>query len=358
MSHNFKESVAPKCPPGHVLRKSYTTKNGTFVPARCIIERGIFPKNMEGVEKVNKEKEAKAVKHLCNKIDCPQSCPKGQILREGYVRGAYVKKNGTKVEEIVVPPDCISDQGEPGKGPKLISIDPEDHILSDHGYKNVDKMSLKDRHSALLKTIRAVTKDYGKRQALIYVIKALTARATLTKKTSPDSSKAFTEDHIWASGLLQEWKEKHGDKDKDKKKGRIILLGPTQHLMAVHGYQNVVAIPVEKRHAILKKIYLDLVKLKGQADAYRNLIVELNARANLGMTKSPESAKIFKRDADWVSELYKDMKDKKGKKTGQVKLKESKGKLSLLKNDYNKKVKINKIKNSNKKLIQKIEKLA
>jgi len=323
MNHEFRESVTPRCPPGYILRKSYTTKNGTFVPARCIVERGIFPKNMQNENQKKMKNVEKNIKKMCKNKKCPVNCPKGEILREGYLRNAYTKEDGTHVNATLVAPECIKNRGAPGKGPQLIKIDDVDHILSDHGYSGVKDKSIKERRALLMKVIRAVAKDYGKRQAMIYVIKALTARATLTKTGSPESSKAFTEDHEWVSSLLADWKDKHVDEKKDKKKARLILLGPTDHILSTHGYQNISGLDVEKRHSILRKVLADLAKLKGEAEAYKTLIKELVARSNLGMTKSPEASKLMKRDADWVSELYAEFKGKRvsdKKKTGPIKL--------------------------------------
>lgn len=358
MSHKFKESVAPKCPPGYVLRRSFTTKDGTFVPARCIVERGIFPKNMQNANEAKKKEIEKKINKLCKENDCAKKCPKGQILREGYEREAYTKEDGTFVEATLVPPECIKNQGKPGKGPKLIQLSDVDHILSDHGYKDVKSMNEKKRHEVLMKVIRAVTRDYGKRQAMIYVIKALTARATLTKTGSPNSSKAFTEDHEWVSGLLKEWKEKHGDEKKDKKKARLILLGPTDHILSMHGYVNISGLSVEKRHKILKKVLKDMIGMKGEADAYKTLIKELVARSNLGMTKSPESSKFMKRDADWISELYSAWKEKHGNKKKHAKLalvEKKKGKLELVEKKKGQKIKLSPIKNTKPVLLEKIK---
>lgn len=360
MQHNFKESVAPKCPAGHVLRKAYTTKRGTYVPARCIVERGIFPQekitkeDIEEKKKVNRELE-----ELCRKEDCPKTCPKGQILRNGYRRSAYTRENGTFVEATLVAPECIKGQGAPGKGPKLITFNPVDHILSDHGYIHVKDMTEKQRHDALLKVIRAVGHDFGKRQSLIYVIKALTARATVTKKTSPESSKAFKDDQKWASELLKEWKEKHKDEEKEKKKMRLIMLGPTDHILSAHGYHNISGLRVTQRHKILLVVLKDLAYMKGDAEAYQTLIKELVARSNLGMTKSPESSKLMKEDADWVSGLYEEWKEKYGKKTGKMTLKNNKsnGKLKLAEDNKKKGVKLVLKTPRKSALIEKIEKL-
>ena len=361
MKHNFKESVAPRCPPGYTLRKSYTTKDGTFVPARCIVERGIFPRNMKKFDEEQQVKEQNTVKKYCRNRSCPTECPKGEILREGYVREAYTKKDGTRVNSTIVEPECIKNLGKPGKGPKLIDINPADHILSDHGYNNVKDLSVKERKDALMKVIRAVTKDYGRRQALIYVIKALTARSTLLRTGSPESSKVFKEDQEWVSGLLDDYKAKDTDK-KDKKQMRLILLSPTDHILSEHGYKNVSGLGVEKRHKILKKVVKDISKQIGEREAYGKLVKELTARATLGMTKSPEASKIFKMDANWMSELLKEWKDKhkddKGDKKGRrLKLKEVKLNVELVDKKKGQKLKLIQPKLENK-VARKLDKMS
>jgi len=319
MSHNFRESVAPECPPGYILRKSYTTNKGTYVPARCIEERGLYKKIPQNIEKIKKVENE--IKEVCKHENCPESCPKGEILRKGYKRGAYTRENGTYVHSTIVPPDCVKNQGKPGKGPKLIKINPVDHILSDQGYDKVKDLSLDERHRALKKVITVVGKYYGKRQALIYIIKALNARYILTKNTSPESSKVFKEDRNWASGLLKEWKEKHPGDKKDKKTARLVLLGPTTTFLAAEGYRSLSGLKVEERHEKLKKVLKKLVDLMGEKKAFLDIIRELNARAKMGMAKSQVSAKFLKDDADWLYGIYKEWKEKQAKKNNKKKSK-------------------------------------
>lgn len=332
MTHQFRESRQPRCPPGYVLRKAYTTKNGTYVPARCIIERGVLPKptndevkrNMNMMDKIEKE-----IKHVCNENECPKSCPKGQILKNGYKRNAYTKEDGTYVEATIVPPTCIEDIGKPGKGPKLIQFSKNDHILSNHGYIEIKDKTVDERHRILIKVIKALTRDYGHRAALGYVIKALNARSIVERTGSPESSKAMKEDQVWVSGLLKEWKEKHPDDKGTKKKMRLILLDD-DHFLSEHGYKEITSLKLEQRRRILRKVLKDLRDLNGDKEGFLKLIKLLNARANIGMTTSPESSKLFKEDADWVSGLYAEWKEKhpdaKNKKGARIKLVEEKKK--------------------------------
>lgn len=68
------------------------------------------------------------------------NCKKGEILREGYVRKSYTRKDGSRVKNTYVQPSCIQDRGKSGKGPKILpKPDPNIH-LRDYGY-SVDKNS-------------------------------------------------------------------------------------------------------------------------------------------------------------------------------------------------------------------------
>lgn len=61
-------------------------------------------------------------------------CKKGEILREGYTRKSYTRKDGSKVKSTYVSPSCVQDRGKPGKGPKTLpKPDPNVH-LRDYGY--------------------------------------------------------------------------------------------------------------------------------------------------------------------------------------------------------------------------------
>lgn len=93
------------------------------------------------------------------------SCPKGKIVRTGYVRKSYTRsspyggKKRISVRRTVVPYSCISDMGLSGKGPrtiggKLASIGPvRKGTLRKYGYSLSKPSNL--RHRALRKAIKA-----------------------------------------------------------------------------------------------------------------------------------------------------------------------------------------------------------
>ena len=114
-------------------------------------------------------------------------------MREGYVRAAFVRKNGTKVAKKIVAPSCIKKRGLPNKfkPPKgKAGIGPlKKGELSKHGYAEVKKLGVRKRRVALGKAID----DYGAPM----VLKKLGAIKTLLKRTSPDYSKIYMDNMKW-----------------------------------------------------------------------------------------------------------------------------------------------------------------
>ena len=224
VKHEFRESKTPRCPEGYILRDSYTTKNGTYVPARCIKARSLsgekakFRIERQVRRTENEQRNAlKIAKSMCKEEGCviPSNCPKGEILRAAYVRRPYRRSDGSKVEGAIVPPSCITDRGAPGKGKKTIVLDPSNHI--GHGYNDVEHKSEAQRHRSLMRAFRALEELEGPRDAYGTLIKMLVARSNLTQRTQPKSSKIMKDDQEWLSSKLQEWKETHLDDKKDKK---------------------------------------------------------------------------------------------------------------------------------------------
>jgi len=224
--HDFKKSKPPLCPPGYILRDAYKTKTGKVVPDRCIkstsssnekIEEKMkkYEKKLERkLEEVNK----KIMKEYCNDEGCPldQQCPPGKILRNPYERKSYRKKDGTLVKGSLVLPSCITDRGMPGKGSKKIFIDPNDHLLSEHGYDNVKSLSKSKRQEILVKAIDSLKKK-GKTEMVAFneIIHRLIGRANLQKKTNPDVYKIFKEDQEFISKM---YKDVKGNNNRNKKK--------------------------------------------------------------------------------------------------------------------------------------------
>ncbi len=86
------------------------------------------------------------------------SCGKGEIMRNGYTRRAYIKTDGTKIASAKVEATCVPDVGKPGKTKSvdriLPKLDKEMH-LGTYGYY-LDK-SISERRDAL----RQASKVYG-----------------------------------------------------------------------------------------------------------------------------------------------------------------------------------------------------
>ena len=82
-------------------------------------------------------------------------CDSKKILREGYERKAYKRKNGTFVHAAYIKPTCVKDMGRPGKGPKTLPKPDKLIHLTNYGY-SVHAPD-KKREAALL----AASKDYG-----------------------------------------------------------------------------------------------------------------------------------------------------------------------------------------------------
>lgn len=75
------------------------------------------------------------------------SCDRGSILRKGYVRKAFMRKDGTWVPSTKVAASCIRDQGKPGHGPKTLPALNDDMSLTRFGY--AVHSSDTNRHRAL-----------------------------------------------------------------------------------------------------------------------------------------------------------------------------------------------------------------
>jgi hypothetical protein len=78
-----------------------------------------------------------------------KKCPKGKILRQGYVREASSGRPANYVKS-----SCVKDMGKPGKGPKTLPPIGDDLHLSKYGYKV--HASSKQRRIALTNAMKDV----------------------------------------------------------------------------------------------------------------------------------------------------------------------------------------------------------
>jgi len=117
------------------------------------------------------------------------NCQSGQIQKVGY---SYVKKSSKKT--VKVKPTCIEDKGNPGKGPKLITIPSEDEgILGKYGYR------LKDSHQNRIKALKKAFKE----NSHLKILRHLNAIRTLQKSNEKMYNK-LDKDMKW----LQEYYKK------------------------------------------------------------------------------------------------------------------------------------------------------
>ena len=143
------------------------------------------------------------------------NCKTGEVIREGYYRKPYTKKNGSRVKGIWIKPTCIKDQGLPGRGYPLRApkskklqkpgkgIGPlKKGVLGKHGYAT--KLSASERRTALDSAVG----EYGAHR----VLRRLNAIKTLSKRTNPKVSKKYFQDMKWVRKTFDgqfksSWKE-------------------------------------------------------------------------------------------------------------------------------------------------------
>jgi hypothetical protein len=192
-------SRKPSCPKGMIIRESYRSKSGKRVSARCVSKTGL----LKGKSSVRTSKllaksamRSASARRMSLKrgMSVRSRCGKGQILRSGYSRKRYTRKSGKTVKSSLVAPSCITNRGKSGKSSRVIVLDPEDHFLSEYGYKDIDTMSRTQRHSALHKLIEHFTPIKGKMATYNYVIRALNARYILNRNTNPKVAKIMKAD--------------------------------------------------------------------------------------------------------------------------------------------------------------------
>lgn len=82
-------------------------------------------------------------------------CKINQIVRDGYYRKAYSKKDGTHIKGTYVKESCTKNMGAPGKTPASKKVLPkikDKGALTQFGYKESD--SFGNRKKALCKAIK------------------------------------------------------------------------------------------------------------------------------------------------------------------------------------------------------------
>lgn len=101
-------------------------------------------------------------------------CPTGTILRKGG--------------------GCIKNRGKPGKGPKLFVLKKGE--LGKFGYMNVVHKSMKERHIALMKSLRS------KKETPLQLFRRLNALYILNRLTNPKVAGIFKKDRDWVGTMF------------------------------------------------------------------------------------------------------------------------------------------------------------
>lgn len=206
-------SRKPSCPSGHVLRESYHSKSGKLVKARCIRKTGLMPGKASEKAQIRRSKsDARATMavrmSLKAGIKVPKRCPKGMTLRAGYTRKSYTRKPGSHIHSGLVVPACITRRGKSdSRKSRVISLDPEDHYLSEFGYHDLEHKPREARHDALHKLIAHFEPIKGKMATWNYVIRALNARYILNRNTNPKVARIMKTDQRAISKLYKKEKK-------------------------------------------------------------------------------------------------------------------------------------------------------
>ncbi|MBT3407085.1 hypothetical protein HN415_00210, partial [Candidatus Woesearchaeota archaeon] len=146
-------------------------------------------------------------------------CRINQIVRDGYYRKAYTKKNGIHIKGKYIKQTCTKDMGKPGKTTKSKKVLPKVEnkgFLTNQGYK--ESNSFKERKKALDKAIE----QYGalKVQRHIGLIRNYA-------KGEPKRHKLLTKDFENVRSIrLKEKKMLNNEEKKTIKKNTVVINKP------------------------------------------------------------------------------------------------------------------------------------
>ena len=198
------KKLALVCGKGTIKRKPYKRLSSygkiVKVPASCIRttgvlgqKRGVIVGKILAVKKRMHNIASKKFGHL--------KCSAGLIERIGYYKKPVtrkVKKTGkiVHVKGAWVKPKCIKSRGAI-RGVKGKAVIPYlfKGTLGKYGYRNVVKLSITQRHSALKKALAHTP--------ALSVYRKLVAISTLQKNTNPKISKIFRNDANWVKTTKQ-----------------------------------------------------------------------------------------------------------------------------------------------------------
>lgn len=82
----------------------------------------------------------------------------------------------------------------------------EEHMLDDHGYKNVMSLSKEQRKDAIMSIIKHLTPIKGQMPTMLYVITALNSRYLFYRVTDPTLAKIFKTDQRMVTSMHRRMK--------------------------------------------------------------------------------------------------------------------------------------------------------
>ena len=198
MEHKFEKSVPyhylSGCPKGYRKRSEYTTRAGTYVPARCI--------RSTPSHTVSRKRPLIASRASSRVMNKSIKCPRGYVGRAAYMRrystsvrskGYTVRKaSGTtykvhpRDKSLYVPASCIKDSAK--AVPKAKTIGPlRKGELTKYGYST--QLPEDERRKILFQAVR----DSGG----LAIYRKLDAVAKLSLRISPENSYIFAKDRDW-----------------------------------------------------------------------------------------------------------------------------------------------------------------
>ena len=142
------------------------------------------------------------------------ACSKGYILKEGYDRKEYFKKNGTFVNRVHVGATCIKNRGKPGKllnKYKKITIN-EKNSFKPFGYTT--KNNNNKRHESLLNAI--------KKLSYATVIHKLSSLRTFKKNSDIELDKNLYKKYDTDIKKLQKWRKENPELYKKIKDTKVL----------------------------------------------------------------------------------------------------------------------------------------
>lgn len=142
------------------------------------------------------------------------ACSKGYVLKEGYDRKEYFKKDGTFINRVHVGSTCIKNRGKPGKllnKYKTITIN-EKNSFKPFGYTTKDNNN--KRHESLLNAI--------KKLSYATVIHKLSTLRTFKKNSDIELDKNLYKKYDTDIKKLQKWRKENPELYKKIKNTKVL----------------------------------------------------------------------------------------------------------------------------------------